>query len=762
MSTKNNNFGIARVTLVDYEEHFVSLRIVGATPHEFDRVAVPLPAPGAGARHYFGSLPEVGDYCVVGFMPQESDVPNGTKIPIILNWIVPGVWTARDWETVVGFPIEEADLGNVKERGIVDGVYNRVRHKLRHGQPGNIIGCSSQGADLILDESVTLANRRGGELRLRDQDNALVTRSLQQFHAMAGVRSYHGMVQRDATALPASMVSDGKQWDGPLQMVNGAPLHERDLPDSIESEGFLTPARILARGEKISAEGFLGAPLHSTDGHLDPYVFLKNGGFIDEAGFATNPSLPTYGGKPLFRVAKNGQNGALDPDAETFTEYRIEVANTSKGRLPVTEQTDLFDADRLPTSDLDTRGGQSQNRPHVESVLGTVVGNDPFSLEGRRQYGVPLVAKLFDGPTVNPRLEAAVIGSGTRSQIATPVSEYMASLFRLSPLDGSASSFVAWNKKGQLKAFVGGAIRETSAEVALAGGLRLSVGGKLELSLDQGIAFRSSRGDAASNVGLDLGSDHGSVRIFGGGSKKGSESAIAKDGISVEIEAASGMRLSAQRKLKTQAQNTEMQGNALSVVMGETIELLSGNRMNVSAQEMVENVTGRKTELFSGPRWGLPTSGPLHEVTYAPSLPNMVAQKTTFVQGSREELFQLGDHTTRIDVGNARFEATTGKITHKSGQNSTELKPDGLNAQVAVGNMTLVASAGSAEFRGFTGVTVASETGTATVRGRSVYLGAPIVGPDMGGIICSGSLDPLTGLPFAFFGMGAANHIVGV
>ena len=42
-----------------------------------------------------------------------------------------------------------------------------------------------------------------------------------------------------------------------------------------------------------------------------------------------------------------------------------------------------------------------------------------------------------------------------------------------------------------------------------------------------------------------------------------------------------------------------------------------------------------------------------------------------------------------------------------------------------------------------------------------VYLGAPITGPDSGPILCAGSIEPFTGLPFAVWGLGAKNHIVG-
>lgn len=52
--------------------------------------------------------------------------------------------------------------------------------------------------------------------------------------------------------------------------------------------------------------------------------------------------------------------------------------------------------------------------------------------------------------------------------------------------------------------------------------------------------------------------------------------------------------------------------------------------------------------------------------------------------------------------------------------------------------------------------------GPVSVRSGTVLtLGAPVTGPDVGPIICAGSLEPFTGLPYITWGMGAKNHLVG-
>ena len=49
----------------------------------------------------------------------------------------------------------------------------------------------------------------------------------------------------------------------------------------------------------------------------------------------------------------------------------------------------------------------------------------------------------------------------------------------------------------------------------------------------------------------------------------------------------------------------------------------------------------------------------------------------------------------------------------------------------------------------------------AIVRGQNgIVLRGMVSGPDIGPIVCAGSIEPVTGKPFAFFGVGAKNHLV--
>ena len=168
-------FKVASVQRVDPKRMIVDLITLtgGTTPFK----AVPLSFGSAGARTFCGVLPEVNDNCVIGFAPKES---GRTRQPYIVGWLIPGTGGGYDW--VPEQPASPLEQPNTKAMGDrLEGLFYPRRHKLHNLAPGNGLMSSSQGADLILDESATLVNRRGNELVLRDQDQALVVRTLQQF-----------------------------------------------------------------------------------------------------------------------------------------------------------------------------------------------------------------------------------------------------------------------------------------------------------------------------------------------------------------------------------------------------------------------------------------------------------------------------------------------------------------------------------------------------------------------------------------------------
>ena len=765
----NLGLGLAKVFSIDYEGHLVSLRTLSGASQQYDRVPVPMTYPGAGARHFLGAMPQEGDHCVVGWIPH-SGPGGGTKTPIILTWVIPGVWPGRDWLTTAEVEDNEFDP-SPGQQSFLGSSFDRIRHKLRHIQPGNIVASSAQGADLVLDEGVTISNRRGNEIRLRDQDQALVTRSLQQFHAMAGARIYAGMVQRDATFLPEMMVSDGDVWDGPIQATLGQPIQDYQLPpDTSSPAGFLTPARLFHRDTIGADDGYLDRSALAVSPYLDPYRFLKAGGFIDDTGYVVDSTYSAdgvYGGKPIYRVTSQSKsNATLDPNAGTLTEYRIELNHTSKGRLPVTEQTDMLDAERLPGRDPTmSMSGPPVNAPFMEWVMGSVVGNDPFTNDGRTKYGMPLIATIFDGNVPNPRLEPAKLAEMGGDATPTPLLNQAASLFRLTPPSGQLpSTFWSVNKQGQLRAAIGGNARENSIEAFTSGGLKLGVAGKFQLLLNGHMELGT-----LSKSSMDLTAAEGAVRIYGGGPLKGAEADSETqtgdpgDLPSVDIEAKTNARMKAGQKVTVTGNTVEVSAGAVSLVGRENISIGGSKRTVVSTEGLQVAVNGKAQESYGGPKYNMPTNGALHERTYSPSIPGLVCEKVEYKMGDREETFTLGSHTTTVKIGNLTYETNLGTWKAKGTTSELKLSGSGFEGKASTGVVSLKAQAGSASMTGSIDANVKATVGTARVTGGAgVYLGGPITGPDSGPILCAGSLEPFTGLPFSTWGMGAKAHNIGV
>ncbi len=784
------SLGICKVLAIDYEAFTVCLRTINGTSDQFDRTPVPLVFPGGGARHFMGAMPQVGDFCICGWIAQDSGGVAGkvgTRIPVILGWTPNGVWTGRDWVMTADLAPDEHDLGIPRKQSEVGAAYTRTRRKLRHLQPGNIMASSAQGSDFVLDEGVLISNRRANEIRLRDQDQALVIRTLQQFHAMAGMRTYGGMVQRDATLLAKAVVSDGLYWDSPRQFSeDGKPLFAGSLDtnpsgDLPYSEGLpaltgfpagkLLPARIL--GRETSADGkTLKAPMFGLQANLDPYDFLNHGLFIDQSGTViVTPSIPhdsgsTYGGKRIFRVASLGPNDKNIQDAtsslssQSFTEYRVEIAHTSDGTLPVTEQTDGLDVDRLPNS-TPKKGSSTEvnpNSPFIKIVHGTVVGNDPYSVHGRSQYGLPL------SPVISPDSGSLI------SSLGLDLGEQAAVLLQLSPVTQESTPDTLWavKKNGQVRAFVSGPADKDSIELATTGNVVVASGGTLALKATKGLILDPGTGNAESNTAFGVHSSTGAITIHGGGRLRGADNAQSvaagngSDSSPSVLISGAGISVQSEDFASLKATNVaDVSASTTSISGTQSVNISGGQKTNISGESVTLSSSGKHTVSIGGPLQANPANGALRDTIVTSFVPGTVDRYQIPMIGDRVEEIQTGNHSTTIQVGNMTYRTAVGSASLQAGANQFTLQSaSGLNLQVPNGNMVLNTS-GYASIVANGAIMLNSSGGIATLRGgSSVVLSSP--GGKIGGIVSGSDIDPLTGLPLASLGMGSPKHILSV
>lgn len=770
-------FSVCRVKEIQYEELKCTLVALTGESDQYEYTGVDLTLPGGGRRHFFGAIPERGDLCLVGWAARESSGTASTRTPIIIGWVAPAPWMGQEWLPFSRYSPGEG-MDTPRERSIATGLAERVRFKLRHSGPGDILASSSGGSDLVLNEEVLLTNRRGGEIRLRDADNAFLVRSVVEFHAQAGTRIYSGPVQREARLLPSAVFSDGIYWDSPIPQVDAEsnPVAEEILPANPFPAGFLTPGQIFARGipgaTSSEFESDTGASISS---RLDPFDFLQWGSFVNSNGFMldgrTAPDI-VYGGKALYRVGVLpggdvpvvGTGNAVapisddEPTPDALSEYRVEVTHSSRGLLPVTEQTDGFDAERLPTqtpTDGNPLGG-SAAAPYVEWVLGSVVGNDPYSLTGRPLYGLPLAPVIFspDG-SVSPGLNS---GLGVRLR------DHAATLLKVSPAFGPGpASFASFTKDARFKAYLAGP--GNSGEISLRGSLLLDAGEGVGISAGAGFSVESAPG--AANVGISLISAGGAVSIFGGGTISGSDAAADADPAStsgatapsvlihgtsnVTVRSDAQLILNSPRMAVTNATQIDMRAQS-------SLALASGQRASLSAQQISITASGSMQVQVSGPADSNPSSGPSNsfQINSTPATGSAGGEtdKYEMTYGDRVEEWSLqGSHTTTLAIGDFLFETKLGKWRAKALENTLTLdSSSGLDTNLAVGDASATVSTGSFSVSAQQNVTIRSLTGSATIAGT---LGVKLVSPGVpdGGILCGSDLDPLTGIAYSSLGL---------
>jgi len=766
---------LARIIRVDPKRMVVD---VLPKDEQMPRKNVAMSFPGAGGRHFFGAMPEVGDVCVLGSLPAESGMNSS---PVVLCWYVPGTKAGYEWVPVSSHSPEEIGI-TAAEKVMFEGFVNRRRYKLRQMEPGHIIASSSQGADLILDESVSLVNRRGNEIILRDQDQAILMRSLQQFSLGAGYRVYGGMVQRDSTLLPSQLIKSNTDWSSSRQ-VDGSevPLSKSEMernpdPGNVNLSYVFNTAE---DGSNINGLQFTDA--------TNPIDVLQRGLFIDEEGALFDDRIErgsTYGGKRIYRVSTDLSDSTSTPGSETFSEYRIEVNHTSDGILPVSEQSEGIDIDRLLPNTPNPEDPDPNNlsdSPMVEFVLGTVVGNN--STDERDSYGVPLVAKVVnkDGKR---QTEIRPYGPGDT------IDDQIAFLVRVrNPSDPQISSFIGITKGGAyLSSFQGhgSKVVQEDFRTGKQSFYGTDLDGQSREINGEGTIVVNNSGNAryTDNVGLDFSSSTGAVRISSGGfitegaasTGTGENSSPAKQKIGMQLDSSTGTQISAVDKVEIKSSSVTIKdAKSISNTASNSFSIDSGDTVSVTTKVYSSSINGYAEYVYGGPKDSLPTNGASRFTNFVASpLTGSVGGVTDEYQmlfGTRKEQFRLGKHTTTVNAGSFNIN-TMGPPPFSIGPGSgfniktgVPLLDNSVSATLL--GAKLQANAGNANVSATKGAVTVSGTAGASVRSAlNVGIVAPLVrvtaaGPP-GGVLTDGCIDPLTGRTFLLSGsIGAPGFRVG-
>lgn len=714
---------IAEVIEVNYEEMSLFFRIKNA--NESGRTPVPITFPSIGNRMFLGGMPQVGDFAVIGWAME-----GGSKSPVVLSWIGAGLAMAKDWMMSAPFEADEYDM-NQESSEFFKGAYNRIRHKLRSLNSGDILASSASGSDILLDEGVLLTNRRGNEIHIRDADQSIVTQSMNLFNVQAGVRSYSGTVQRDFFNLPNQMFSDGIKWDR-------FALFDKDfriLPEE-ESDievGLLTPHDIFEMDE----DGELITDLFGEE--LNPASFLQTLGLITEDNtriypFEEDPSI--YGGKMYYRVDNH--------IGEKLTEHRIELTHTTDETLPISEQTE---------NGFDPEEGST----FIEQVMGTVISNDKKDPE---MYGRPLTAKIFPKPDL---MDAS-------NKDAT---EHLSYLTRITPpiekpnIDTTPYMF-AVAKNGRVFLNVSGRRNgdaDFSAEARFGSGLEIEMGrnakGVSLLSRNEGSFQVQARGNSEENIGISLKAEESGVEIRANGTistptQLDDESNVP---LSVLIQGEKSVGISSNNSIVFSAPNgmTFTELGKFAVAPKDLFEV-NTDQLATNSKTLARTISGQEQVSFSGPKDSKPTNYPLRETSLTTSIPSPTANidETKIFAGMQTKTIKTNGSFRKRIRGNGKISNTvaTGSVKNTVGASKTTLNNTNFNVSIP---KTMKVVAGATIKQSATGKITLKAGGTAKLQGSTVILKS--VGGTKGGILCSGTTNPLTGSPFKTSGiMGSPTH----
>ena len=590
---------------------------------------VPLTCPYWSRRGFLGAMPGEGSIVLCGFTASHED--RGVS-PHILTFLPNGFRTALGFDPFGMAERGAEEIGTPLEdlQRELDGIYGPTRHKMRKLYPGDIYGASDHGSELLLDRDVRLLNSGGAEIWIRSEDMSLITTTLDAYYTTAATRSRTGRITRSALTLPAD-----------LQLQEGTALF-----DLLVDAGLVYP-----------------------DGELLPDV-------------NSLPMITLESGERLALITDN-LGDPHDPDARVYTEDRVEVQEFSDQRLPFPDHYG-FDADQI--------GDEPHWEPFIERVSGTVVGNNPYTVEGRSTYGKLLKPILFSDPNASlgePRLEP-VPNTSDESEKALVA----AHLYRMRRPDGLGELFLAHDKEGHIFMSVPAS---TSKKSNLGAG-------------------RSMEADFKGSIKLVVGAnknDSASLDVVTKGGTKWSLGTLTSNGRSVDLTAAGGLALKAGADRDGFAINGEFEGS-----VGLAIE---GSFGVSSSGDSIEEVNGLKRISAESLEIGIGTG----EMTTT-----VLSNQTNIIRG--EVTTNIGEgRSTTIANGDEEISILSGNRKATFGAPATDeirFVSSGTHKVQAAGSLSCswqTAGAGTYEFQASTGsYSVSMGLGSISMQAASVDIQA--------------------------------------
>ena len=631
------------VTRVDAYELKCDIRILTGGG---DRFEVDLTHAMSGPRSFWGGIPEIGAYVLIGYRRMHKQLHEA----VILGYISQGRKSGARFDPVAGSDPAQIDPSEASDYRKVIGP--QVRFKRLKLGAGDVGGMSSVGSEFVLSTDVRMSNRAGDLLELRDADRTLVSQAIHRVEGESGILRMSGPARRSGFYMPPDVLS--------------------------------------GRGIKSAAQGYFGADLlkrFTTDGVL--LDVMNNLEAFPPVTLANNRQVHY----PATMPAVNIEDLVEGAGAEPYTECRVEMAHTTDLVQEVREEIDGFHMDRRPI--------------YIERVMGTLIGNDTSSPGGLKQYGQLLRPKIFDEFQSTGRAtfttEAITRSPFDDSEAYTTAGAYM---LRITPPPNPAGRndtigafAMAVSKQGKLFLNVPGSrvekyssgTKNVSAEINMEGALKARIGASkpdniaLHLTLEGGAVFDFRGGK--SGAGLQF-RTHSSYVVEAQGVPDNNNVAYSEQlqGARESFTSANSNEIVNGAKTTNVSGGYSMLADRLSIsahsgfgLNAGGIDVLStGKSQYQYAQQVVETiVTGGKTStILQG------------GVTETAAVGNWT---TNVLGGSMSTTVAAGSYTVSVGTGSVSISSAAGAVSLTSGAGAVSMSA-GLAVSLTAGTtMSLTA-----------------------------------------------------------------------
>jgi len=600
-----------------------------------------------------------------------------------------------------------------------------TRLKLRKVYSGDFLASSSSGSDFVLDNDITMMNRAGNEFRLRDSDQTAILQANNIFESNAAGYYRRGLIKRNAFNFLPDLAASGFDIEG-----------DQTFDDFIKDK-----FAVSSGGERhLVTQVPVNGPA---------YGKLLEFGLIDEEGkpvFKNDPNdlfypfIITDDGQRISYITEGEHERGFDETEHAYIEDRRELRHVHDGIMAITEEADGIQIDRVAPA-------------FIEDVIGTVVGNDPYSEAGRPFYKKIMTMNIFDdpedsSPSTGPKFEAV---DTTTSQTEAD-SKALCRLFKVQSPNSSNQYAFGISKEGRVFLHVPKSLTGKSPQ---------EVGKSVDASF-AGLVKTVIGRDQNTGYSLDL-RTKGAVKLDIG----------TAQGPDPEESEQVAVDLTLRGKIRTTyggrgGRETILTGSDFRSTSGSTMDMIDGNCVRISGgEEAVEafsishNAGAGGYKFKCGGDAGftvlgktMETYAQLRQSTFALNDTKLVlagvdsttvfagAMARTVIAGSISDTITAGNYALTTGVGNAAFSVGTGNFT----------------ATVGTGNLALTAGGGNVSITG--GITTVITSGAVTAITSPVNtIGTAAIGFSVVGIPGPGAphIDYITGFPI----LGLPTHIRG-